>query len=781
MDIRVLGPLQVVGLDGHLGGPRQQSLLVLLALTPQMPVSRDRIIDLIWFEPPPSAISTVQGYISHLRHALRGSGVALESSGAAYWLGIGAEHVDAVSFESSVRRGGELYAAGRAHEAVDVLGGALELWRGPALAGFLDTPFGEPAAAQLDELRMETNTLVWSARLSLGQQRRAVPELERLVRENPLNEGLWALLMRALYQSGRQGDSLAAFRRARLVLDRDLGVQPGQELCALEQAILRHDPDLDLISDPGRSLGDRPVRVARPRRPFVPITPFIGRIDELNTVVGLLQNQRAVTLVGPGGCGKTRLALHAGARVARLLDADDPVFVDLAETRDRSGVQRVAAEALGLGAEATPADFASAVGTNRVVVLDNCEHVLAAAAELASQLLRDMTDLRVLATSRQPLELRNETVWVVPPMGLAIEDAGRAELLACDAVALFLERSGRSDPGFVPDDEQLQLISEVCQALDGLPLAVELAATLSRTVPLVELSARLDTRLSLLGDHATDVSARQRTLLATLEWSEDLLDETQRRLLRRLGAFAGPFDLLAAERVCADQDLQAEGIFALLTALVHRSLVMAPRATQRRPYRMLETVRLFACSRLLGSEGIETRERHAQFHLAFAETAAAALTGLDQHRYLADLVAAEADTRAALDWLRSTQQSPQAVRLVFALVAFWLRRQRIREARVELSWVIDSVDVSLEQRVVALRLGALAAFLDGEADVSVSLGDRAGTLAREAGLEQQLHLLLAQQEELATDANSLPLPAGASGRKPPPLPPTFAPPGTVFR
>lgn len=615
VELRVLGALEVGGVPREqLGGPRQQSLLVVLALAANRPVSRDRLVDLVWPEPPPSSAATLQSYVSHLRRAFAGTDVTIESAGPAYRMVLEASRVDALRFEQELAAAQVLIEAGRTVEAATGLDEALQLWRGRALEGFADFPFAAPAAARLEELRLAALTALWNARLAIGLGGSSIAELELLVREHPFNEDLWALLMRALYQAGRQSDALAAFTRARHALREELGLEPGSQLRLLEDAILRQDPSLEAPPAP------RPPRVELPeqrravRRPPVPITPFVGRRSELGAVVELVRRSRAVTLVGSGGSGKTRLAFEAARRASGMLGTPEPIFADLSDSPDREAVYRAAGSAFGDGIS-SPEELEAAGAVSEhgggVVILDNCEHVLPLAAELASTLLA-RSAVRVLATSRQPLELRNETLWSVPPMTLPDAGGEREAVLGCDAVSLFLERWGRSEPGFEPDDGELATVAELCRRLDGLPLALELAGSLARAVAAGDLLARLDERLHLLGGDSPDVHPRQRTLLATLEWSTQLLDREQLALFRRLGSFPGPFDLLSAERICGGDALPPERVFSVLAALVRRSLVLAPRTTERLPYRMLETVRLYAASLLRPEEAAELARRHAQ-------------------------------------------------------------------------------------------------------------------------------------------------------------------------
>lgn len=615
MELRVLGALEVAGVPREqLGGPRQQSLLVVLALAANRPVSRDRLVDLVWPEPPASSAATLQSYVSHLRRAFAGSDVCIESAGAAYRMVLEAGQVDALRFEQELAAAQSLIDAGRTVEAAAALGAALELWRGRALEGFADFPFAAPAAARLEELRLTALTALWNARLAMGLGASSIAELELLVREHPFNEDFWALLMRALYQAGRQSDALAAFTRARHALREELGLEPGSQLRGLEDAILRQDPSLEAPPPPRPRPAELPPRPPRAvRRPPVPITPFVGRRAELGTVVELVRRSRSVTLIGSGGSGKTRLAFEAARRASGMLGTPEPVFVDLSDAHDPEGVYRALGSAFG-ATIASPAEVEAAGAIaghgGGVVVLDNCEHVLPVAAELASTLLA-RTGVRVLATSRQPLDLRNETLWSVPPMTLPEPDREREAVLRCDAVSLFVERWGRADAGFEPDDRELATVAELCRRLDGLPLALELAGSLARAVTLTDLLERLDERLQLLGADSPDVHPRQRTLLATLEWSTQLLDSEQLTLFRRLGSFAGPFDLLAAERICGGEGLPAPRVFSVLAALVRRSLVLAPRTTERLPYRMLETVRLYARALLGPEEAAELARRHA--------------------------------------------------------------------------------------------------------------------------------------------------------------------------
>jgi predicted ATPase/DNA-binding SARP family transcriptional activator len=560
--VALLGPTTVEADDGtpvDIGGARVRMLLARLALDPGRPVPTTTLIDDLWGEQPPAdASNALQSLVSRLRKVF--PDVTLEPGG--YRLAIAREDVDVFRFE-------RLRAAGRVDDA-------LALWRGEALADVREAPFAAPAAARLDE-----------ARLAAEEEKTGdldVAALTELHERYPLRERLAGLLMRALCAQGRQSDALRVYEQVRGRLADELGVDPSQELQDVHLAALR---------------GELTPRIVVDRLP-VRLTSFVGRDDELAQIAGQLDQARLVTLVGPGGAGKTRLAtesatrhpLHAKGRVwfaalagvrapedltGAVLGAFDLTFGGDPLRRRVESMNRIA-EVLGAG--------------ESLLVLDNCEHLITAAAEFVGDLLRQVPNLRVLATSREPLAIDGESLCPVGP--LAVPD-GQADIAGFGAVRLFLDRAHAVKPGFRLDESTVDAVKQICRRLDGMPLALELAAARLRSMTVGQITQRLDDRFRLLTSGSRTALPRQRTLRAVVEWSWDLLTDSERRLAGRLSVFPAGADLAAIERVCHEDALY------VLTSLVEKSIVDVFELEGEPRYRMLETIRVYAAEQLEAS------------------------------------------------------------------------------------------------------------------------------------------------------------------------------------
>jgi predicted ATPase/DNA-binding SARP family transcriptional activator len=668
--------------------------VALLALEPGEPVPPDRLIDVLWPEYDEGAPARLQVYVSQLRKAL-GDPAAIELRAGGYVL-TGA--LDAERFESLVREGREALAAGDAEAAARVLGEALALWRGPALADLAAEEFAGPVARRLEELRLGAVEDRIDAQLALGRHRELVPELERLVAEQPLRERLRGALMLALYRDGRQADALDAYRAARRTLVDELGVEPGPQLQQLHAAILGQDGSL-LVE---------PQDVRERRHLPAPASPLVGRRAQVDELTELLRRVRLVTLTGPGGTGKTRLALEAAAELAAHFE-DGVYFVALAPEKDPDLVPDAIAGALGVeehpGQPVAETLKAHLMGRRLLLVTDNFEHV-AGAAPVVGELLAAAPELKVLATSRSRLRLYGEHEYAVPPLAEA------------EAVDLFLTRS-RARHGFELGTEDADAVVEICRRLDGLPLAIELAAARTRTLAPAEMAPGLE----LATGGPRDLPERQRTLRATLDWSHALLSDRERELFAGLGVFVGGFDAQAAAAVCGADHAE-------LTTLADESLL----TYAGRRFGMLETVREYALERL--EEAM--RARHAEYFLALAEEAEPQLTADREGAWLVRLEAEHANLRAALAWCAGSGAIELELRLVAALARFWMVRGHLHEAR---GWLDDVLARDVEQpgelRVRALLSAATVVFWEGDyagldayageaLQLSETLGDRRG-------------------------------------------------------
>ncbi|MBE1587298.1 BTAD domain-containing putative transcriptional regulator [Nonomuraea angiospora] len=652
MRFGVLGPLAVWTADGEpvkVPEVKVRALLADLLIHAGRPVSADRLIEDLWGErPPANASGALRVKVSQLRRAVGGL-VAYRAPG--YVLQVEPSSVDAGLFETLI---GRAQRASGPQERAALLREALGLWRGDAYAEFAGEPFALAAVARLGEQRLAALEELAEARLGLGEHVLLAAELASLVAEHPLRERLRAAHVRALYLAGRQSEALSGYEELRRHLSEELGLDPGPELAALHQAILRQDP----------SLGP----VARPRGNLpAPLTSLVGRDEAVAEVRSLLRAGRLVTLTGPGGVGKTRLALAAASGTG-----GDGWLVELAALLPGAAEVEVAeavAAVLGLRDDtAGPgAPYEGAVeriagalaGREPLLVLDNCEHVVEQVAALAGRLLQAAPGLRILATSQESLRIEGEALWSVPPL---TREA---------AVELFAARAGVE-----PDED----VAEICARLDGLPLALELAASRMRALTPRQLADRLDDRFRLLASGLRGAPARQRTLRAMIDWSWELLTGPERVVLRRLAVHADGGTLEAAEEVSADPGVD---VLDVLARLVDRSLVVRVRAPGAEPrYRLLESVAAYCLERLAeAGELDEVRLRHAAYYTALAERAEPYLRGHGQRDALALLDAESANLRAALETAVRLARPGEAVRLVNAMAWYWVLRGRLGEGQ----------------------------------------------------------------------------------------------------
>jgi predicted ATPase/DNA-binding SARP family transcriptional activator len=660
MRFGVLGPLTVWAADGRpvpVPEPKTRALLADLLVHEGHPVSTGRLAADLWgADPPGNPTNTLQTKISQLRRAL-GDPDRIVRQSAGYTLRLAPGELDAAGF---AERAGRARAAGEPRERADLLGDALALWRGPAYADLRDWSFTRGAAARLDEQRLTALEDLAEARLALGEHSVLADELGELVAAHPLRERLRAAHLRALYRGGRAAEALAGYEELRRRLADELGTDPGPELAALHRAILRQDPALASAPAPTTS-------AARPRGNLpAPLTDLVGRASAVAEVGTLLDTARLLTLTGPGGVGKTRLALAVAAgRAARF--PDGAWLVELAAVRTPDSVVDVVAAALGVRDETEagtrPTRLADRLagalrGQSALLVLDNCEHLVEPVAALAAHLLAAAPGLRVLATSRESLAVPGETLFRVAPL----DPPAAADLFAARAVAAGVR--------IAPEDAA---VAAICARLDGLPLALELAATQVPALGLRGLAEGLDDRFRLLTAAGRGVPARQRTLRAMIDWSWELLDEPQRAALLGLVVQPGGATLEAAEAVCP-------GSATALAQLVHRSMVIAEpdRAGDVR-YRLLETVAAYGLERLAGDQA--PLVRRDAYYATLAERAEPHLYGREQRAWLERLDLETPNLGAALDGAVERGDRPLALRLVNALAWYWYLRGRHREGR----------------------------------------------------------------------------------------------------
>ncbi|HET9168947.1 MAG TPA: BTAD domain-containing putative transcriptional regulator [Actinospica sp.] len=686
MRVAILGSLEIHTADGavEIPGRRLRALLIRLALDPGRVVSAERLIDDLWRdEPPAAAHNALQALVSRLRAVV--GRATIEQGGGGYRLNVPRESVDVVRFEQHVRSGRASLEARDAAAAAMHLRSALVLWRGRPLADVEGMEFAESEAAALEEQRVAAIEYLVDAVLAQpAPAGELLPELEQLRVAFPLRERLHARYMKVLYALGRQAEALAAYEQIRAMLADRLGADPSPELTKLHLAMLRQEPAVE---------PEPPVRAAaRPRVGNLPaqLTSFIGREAELESVGGLLRNVRLVTLNGPGGAGKTRLAQECGARLGGL--APDGVwFAPLAAVADGAHVPHAVLTALGGestlsfaeiaidGVETlTPRDRLHQLVADRelILILDNCEHVLDAVAELVDELLAVAPGLRVLATSREPLALTGETLCPVASLALP-EDDGSA--LESPAVRLFVERAASVRPGFLLTAANVQPILRICRALDGIPLAIELAAARLRALSAQQVADRLDDRFRLLSSGSRTALPRHQTLRAIVDWSWDLLSPAERTVLARLSAFAGGATPEAATHVCGTEP---DEVIDVIASLVDKSLVVAQEddAGEVR-YRLLETVRAYAADRLEESgERSAIRDAHAAHFTALAERAEPEIRRADQLRWITRLTLERDNLSAAMRHSVAVGDLVTGLRLLQALAWFWMLRNHEKEA-----------------------------------------------------------------------------------------------------
>lgn len=755
----VLGPCAVQD-DGGLchppRGEKQRLLLAGLLLHAPRAVSGDRLQELLWPRSPPiDPAAALQIQVSRLRGFLRaaGAGEPLRRETYGYRLALERDDVDAGRFE-------DLVACARAESsaprALPLLESALALWRGEPYEEFADLPYFLGEIVRQGQLHAEARERLVECLLALGRSAEALAVCEPLVRSYPLRERPRALHVEALYRSGRQSEALDAFETFRRVLSEELGLDPSPALRQLKLAILRHDPE---VGGDGPSPGAPASRASaepaaeeagsgagRGALP-VPLAAITGRAVEIEQVAALLERVRLLSVVGPGGAGKTRLAVEVAQHVAGRF-ADGCRYVELAAVAEPEQVAPAIAHALGLrdAPRRSPLErLKDALGDRALLlVLDNFEHVVPARA-VVRELLGACPRLRVLVTSRTPLQLSGEQEFPLPPLPVPGPEVAREPeaLLAFAAVRLFVARTQAVRPDFRLRANNAAAVAELCVRLDGLPLAIELAAARTRLFPPEVLLRRLDAHPDTLAEEQGDRPDRHRSLGRTIAWSHELLDARAQRVFQRLAVFRGAFSLDAAESVCAGEPALATAVETLL----QQHLLLRRDAGDEPRFQFLDTIRAFARERLEASgEAVDARRSHAQHLAALAEALGPALSGAGQVAALDRLEPERDDLHAALAW--STAHDPAlANRLAAALWRYWISRGQLAEARAHLERLADApipgapdlarAHVLLGAATVAHAqgdTGRAAEWLQASLALYRRLGDRSGTAAALNGL-----------------------------------------------
>jgi len=739
LDIRVLGPVEVAGPNGlvDLRGRGQRTLVARLALQPGTTVSQDTLVKALWSQtPPPTAVKTLHSHMARLRHQLRQAGVTdvIATRDPGYVLLAEQDEVDATRFESLAAAGRSALTRGQDELSSGLLRAALALWRGEPLTDCRPGVWAHAVAVRLGEVRLAAMEDMISARLALGEHVTAIGELESMVTQHPFRERLWELLILALYRSGRQADALAAFHRARTTLVDELGIEPGRQLRRLEVAVLAADPTLDLSATPTAPVADpSPADRWRCRLP-VPLTRLVDRAADMARTRWLLDQRRLVTLTGPGGCGKTRLAIA----VASGYEADALGFIDLTSLNEPALVPQSVADAFGLREQAGRSVLDTVVDHLRdrtmLLVLDNCEHLVEACAQLVHALLSACPSLHVLATSRESLHVPGESVHKLRLLPTPDPDATYSyDDLACyDAIQLFVDRAQEAGAHIGKDGATAQALATICASLDGLPLAIELAAARTAALPVSQIAEHLRDQFLALCSGGRGARPQHRALHATIKWSYDLLTPDERALFRSLAVFAGGFELPAVEALWPH-----DNAVDLLGRLVEKSLVTKEPDTAR--YRLLDTIHHFAAEQLTREERAQARRLHAEYHLMLAEQAERQLCGAGAVQWLERLAAEHENLRAAVTWTLAQPDPTLALRLTSALIRYCRLRGHYRDCR---DWLTAALEhggqAPATLRAKAFAGAATVTFLQCDYDPAVLLAEQSLILYESGGDQRGL-------------------------------------------
>jgi predicted ATPase/DNA-binding SARP family transcriptional activator len=717
LSVGLLGPLWVTvgGREIVINGARRRDVLIRLALNEGRPLDSGRLLESVWEgDAPAGAANSLQAHVGYLRRQLGGGWLVTE--GRAYRLDLEGLVVDSVEFEQDVTAARIALEDSSPIEAVSLVRSALARWRGPVLIDVVDHSWGQAEIARLTELHGGASELLLQALLATGQYGEVVVAGEQAVTEHPLREELWRSLMLGLARSGRTAEAGRVFRRYRRSLGDELGLEPSVELFALDAAIVAGDESRGAPSAGGRA----PARMPRPA------SMMVGRVEELRRLGEVVGRRGLITLVGAGGVGKTRLALEVAHAAAE--DFPDGVwFVDLATLSEGGGVATAVCKALGLparpGTALTELERAVA-GLRALIVLDNCEHVLDAAADVVLTVLGQASSVTVLATSRQPLDVDGEWVWPIHPLPVGVAGSG-------GAVDLFLRRA--ADAGETVDPDAYTTVGVICQRLDGLPLAVELAAARVRALGAEGLLGSLRERLDGLAG-GRRVTPRHQTLRAAVEWSLDLLSPRQRLGFALLSVFAGGFDLRAAETVLLVEGFDHGEAADLMVELVDRSVVEPDVIGNSRRYRLLETLRHYGSGLLDKHGGDVARQVHAEHYADLAVALVALATGPEQGIALEQYELEVPNVRTAFQWSLAADAIELAGRIAeagFAFGEYMLDFEAV-------AWADAACEPARARRlpvaVTLIAIGALETYLRGDLSSGLAQIAEAERLAAEWAL-----------------------------------------------
>jgi predicted ATPase/DNA-binding SARP family transcriptional activator len=727
LEIRLLGPFEVLlaGTLADVGGSKRQALLAMLALRDGRVADVDSLVDGLWGEQLPNAPrNALHHHVARLRGALGEESIVGSPDGYA----VKEASVDARRFEELLAQTRDALRDGDVRTAADAVTSALALWRGPALQGLPRTASFNDEARRLEALRVDALEEQFEAALALGEHRELTARLRSSLTENPFRERLWGQLMLALYRSGRQADALEVFQEARRVLADELGLEPGLELRRLQEAILAHDPAIAAVPVDRRRRGNLPA----------PSRSFVGRDDELAQVAGLLHEHRLVTLIGPPGVGKSRLAVETAHSLEREF-ADGVWLVDFVRAGDAADAVRLLAHAVDVrGADPLARVTSRLRDAGALVVLDACEHVLGEAAQIASTLLAECPALRIVATSRQALHVASEVRFPVAPLLLRCRerDGGHSA-----AVELFVQRARTARPGFEPDAEAVELAAEIARLVDGLPLAIELAAARVNVLGLAQIVSILERRAALLRDSPAADPGRA-ALQGLVEWSYDLLHGDEKMLLQQLSVHRGGASLASLGALAAKHAINEPTVAYLVGALVDKSIVSASFARGVARYDMLDTVREYVLERLAETgELAAARGAHAEYFATLADDAHAELRGPGWLDWQRRLKLENDNLWAALAYARDGPDAAAATRLG-TLAWYFALAERVSEGRRFLDLALSATrdDAPVELRIELLAGLCYLAAEELDLDAALAAGERALSLAATAAAPRQLGL-----------------------------------------
>lgn len=790
----LLGSFVVLDDDGQevdLGPPQRRELLAFLLSKPNRPVSVDSIIEALWpgEDQPQAAKTSVQAHVSRLRRILGRDRITTRPPG--YLVRVAPDAFDVLDFSQSVADGKRLSQEGFTDAAFEQYSKAVALWRDEPFLDYVYADWAQLTIGNLKATRKAALQQRFELALRLGLHAEMIPELETESNGSPDDEQLARLLAVALYRSGRQADALDRLNSLRTYLIDEMGLDPSSETEELETAILQQDETLEL--QPHTVAASRPLRTPTVTQPIseaqmkqeggeqasqpveerptgfdslpTQVTSFVGRELELSDLLRVADRERLVTIVGPGGVGKTRLAVRAAEKGMDRYP-DGIWFVELAPTAEPRLVGWTLASTLGLEQpEAETLDLALARFLREkrgLLVFDNCEHLIEDVAALAQYLIRECPRLKVVATSREPLAIHGEMVYRLG--GLRIPDVYAApnKIENADAMRLLVERTHTLGRDIRVDASNASALARICQIVDGLPLGLELVAARLQVMSPSEAVDQLDHQLRFLSSNRRGVPDRHRTLRATIDWSYQLLDDGEREVLRRLSVFRGGFDLDAVSAMYSEVPGDDHPV-EMLSHLVAKSLVIARFEEGGTRYNLSEPVRSYASEKLAGTEREAVRRGHADFFLGMAKEADMQLTGSDQHQWIRRLEQERENFRASREFMREYGLWSEALELAIPLGWFHLMRGYLEEG---LQWLEETLDQdqssSLGLRAEALTMVGILAGQQGSAEkarrhfedalrIRRSLGDRSGSAANLINLA----LIAEQSSDLGTQRKHL--------------------------